>query len=659
MTSISAFFQRTTLRMKSKKIQLKKIVCISVSVFYPITFFAQEPVLDSVQQPDSLTISVQSPITEYFSEEDSFSAPASSFHSIDTSLNNIQKYFPNNFPYGLGLVNRKLSYAVSPEIGFQSGLPNRDWFGYNRKETKYYRTRTPYTEVFALFGMKKEQLARLLHTQNITRQWNIAFNMLRLRSEGFYNRQSCTDNNISLSSNYTSKNNHYSLLANGSISSVKTDENGGIGSEDAFENNLFENKKLLSVNLTSARTRRGNREFTVSQFLHFGKKDTTNTEINSAQVNDSVLRYKIIPKSFLAYSFHAGDNWFVYEDGNPAAGFYQNIFYDSTKTLDSVFIQSIENSIAWGYRGFCVSIKNELSRIQERQNNSAIPVLMDSTLNNSFASVSFEKSFILWKANYCFYGQNKNDLLLYVEGRLSPTKHSRLSIITKVSETVPSFISQRYSSNHFYWMNDYEKTFFAGGEVKYSDEKYKFSVHGSLSEIENYIFWISESSIILMDSTNFPIAFFSAQSDAMIYSVCAEKKIHISKFHFNNKITWQQGTEDVIHLPQFVTEHSLYYESRWFKKAVDVQLGFDVTYFSFYYADAYMPALGLYYLQDKKKIGNYPYIDFFFSMKIKRARIFFKTEHINSGFTGAYYLAPNYPAPDRSFKVGIKWVFFD
>lgn len=606
-----------------------------------MTFFAQKN--------DSLSLPVQSPIMEYF-YEDGFFSDRTSFHSVDTSLNNIQRYFPVSFPYSLGLVNRNISYNVSPEIGFKSGLANWDWFGYNRKEIKYYRTRTPYTEVFALFGMKKEQLARLLHTQNITRQWNIAFDMLRLRSEGFYNRQTCTDNNISLSSNYTSKNNHYSLLVNGSIGSVKTDENGGISSEDAFENALLGNKKLLSVNLSSARARRGNREFAVSQFFHFGRKDTAN--------HDSTLRPKIIPKSYFAYSFHAGDNWFVYEDGNPAAGFYQNIFYDSTKTLDSVFIQSIENSIAWGYKGFCVSIKNELSRIQERQNNSAISVLMDSTLNNSFASISFEKSFILWKVNYCFYGQNKNDFLLHAEGKLLPTKHSQLSIITKASETVPSFISKRYASNHFYWTNDYEKTFFAGGEVKYSDEKYKFSVHGSLSEIENYTFWRQPDDIFFEDFSP-SHGLLPMQSAAVIYSACAEKKIHISKFHFNNKITWQQGTEDVIHLPQFVSEHSLYYENKWFQKAVDVQFGFDVTYFSSYYADAYMPALGLYYLQDEKKIGNYPYIDFFFSMKIKRARIFLKTEHLNSGLTGAYYLAPNYPAPDRSFKVGIKWVFFD
>ena len=88
-------------------------------------------------------------------------------------------------------------------------------------------------------------------------------------------------------------------------------------------------------------------------------------------------------------------------------------------------------------------------------------------------------------------------------------------------------------------------------------------------------------------------------------------------------------------------------------------MGLDVSFFTSYYANAYMPALGLYYLQNEKKIGNYPFIDFFFNMKIKRARIFFKTEHVNSGFMGAYYLAPHIPAPDRCIKLGINWAFYD
>ncbi len=89
-----------------------------------------------------------------------------------------------------------------------------------------------------------------------------------------------------------------------------------------------------------------------------------------------------------------------------------------------------------------------------------------------------------------------------------------------------------------------------------------------------------------------------------------------------------------------------------------VQIGFDVTYYSSYYADAYMPALGLFYRQNQKLVGNYPFADFFLNMKVKHVRFFFKTEHLNSGLVPVY-LVPNYPAPDRAVKVGVSWVFYD
>ena len=54
---------------------------------------------------------------------------------------------------------------------------------------KYFRTRTPYTELFLEIGQGKEQFFKLIHSQNITKQWNVALNILRANSEGIYQRQ--------------------------------------------------------------------------------------------------------------------------------------------------------------------------------------------------------------------------------------------------------------------------------------------------------------------------------------------------------------------------------------------------------------------------------------------------------------------------------------
>jgi hypothetical protein len=105
---------------------------------------------------------------------------------------------------------------------------------------------------------------------------------------------------------------------------------------------------------------------------------------------------------------------------------------------------------------------------------------------------------------------------------------------------------------------------------------------------------------------------------------------------------------------------SLYFQNYLFKKVVTFQAGFDVYYFTGFNGLAYMPATGEFHLQDKQVIGNYPFIDIFFSFKLKRAYFFIKMEHVNKGMTGDnFYLVPDYPMAPRAFKWGLKWNLFD
>ena len=81
--------------------------------------------------------------------------------------------------------------------------------------------------------------------------------------------------------------------------------------------------------------------------------------------------------------------------------------------------------------------------------------------------------------------------------------------------------------------------------------------------------------------------------------------------------------------------------------------------FTSYRANAYMPATGTFHLQDGKKIGDYPLIDFFINFKVRQARIFLKWEHINSGWLDYnYYAAPGYPLADRLIRLGLQWQFY-
>ena len=642
---------------------------ISALVFLSSLLFAQ--VADS-----SKKYLTKNPPVQYCQEKDfSLNSPPL-YTSIDTSLDGVQKYFPNNFPYSLGLANRKTIFESSPEIGFRSGFDFLNLFGYSKEEIKYYHTRTPYTEINVVFGMKKEQFSRLIHTQNITKQWNIALTMLRLNMVGpqnspggFYQHQTCSDNNISLSTNYASKNNRYSLLANGIINSIKAEENGGVTTDLYFEENPFVDKKQLPVNLLDAKTKRGNREFYVKQSVFFGSKE-------NQMKGDSVISYRLHPKHSFSYSINVKDNWFVYSENSPNSGYYENIYLDSVKTLDSTHIFTLQNSISWKSTLFKnttaeISFDQKTSHIVQHEidsfpgpnkgnNMGTNTYIKDNTVHLDIGKkpVDIHTNGFYWNlnGNYILSGTNQGNYLM--NGDLfAIIKNSKKILFELVSDSRSApFIYSNYTSNHFRWkkdsLNNISETRM---KLNYFDSKNHFSIGAEMNRITGYVYF---------DSTFSPKQF---NGTLTIYSAFIQKNFRLKWFHFNNKITWQstgtpaaQPSAEVIRLPQFVTNHSLYYEDKWFSKVMDIQVGIDVSFYTLYYADAYMPALGLYYLQNGKEIGNYPFVDFFFNMKVKHANIFFKSEHVNSGLMGAiYYLAPHIPAPDRSIKVGIRWMFYD
>lgn len=600
---------------------------------------------------DSIKSAEKYPLAEYFQEKN-LNQNSSLYTPIDTLLDGVQKYFPNNFPYSLGLASRKLSFESSPEIGFRSGFNKLDLFGYNKEAIKYYRARTPYTEIFGVFGMKKEQFSKLLHTQNINRQWNIALNMLRLRSEGFYQRQNCSDNNISFSTNYGSKNTRYSLLANAIVSSIKSDENGGIEDDSIFLVRLKGNKKLIPVNLMDARTKRRHREFYVKQGLYFGKKE-------NVMNGDSVVGRRIRPDHALTYSLHINDEEFAYAENTLDSSFYEYNLFDSTQTRDSTHIETFTHTFGI-YTTFShkvrmnLDVENNKRRFVQYNEDSAR--VLDSSFSGQSVRIMISNNTgkkdqkLSWRIGkqYVIKGQFEFDDHVFANISYALSKEKKIIFdYQNISRAVPMLYNY-YASNHFWWKNDLGTVYETSFNLKYKDRKHKFYVGGELRQVIGHVY--------------FDTSFLPKQFDTilLIRSAFVQKNFHAKHFGFNNKIVWQDVTEDVIRIPKLITNHSIYYEGRWFKKAVGVQLGFDITYYSSYFADAYMPALGQFYQQNEKEFGNYPFVDFFFNMKIKHARVFFKTEHLNSGFTGSnYFLAPHMPAPDRSIRIGVKWMFYD
>jgi hypothetical protein len=169
--------------------------------------------------------------------------------------------------------------------------------------------------------------------------------------------------------------------------------------------------------------------------------------------------------------------------------------------------------------------------------------------------------------------------------------------------------------------------------------------------VSNYIYWDQEARPQLYDR------------DILVFSGFFSRHFRAGGFHSDNRILLQYTTaEEVLRLPLASVFTSNYWMQTFFKGALVTDLGFDLTYTTKYRASAYMPATGIFHLQDEGEVGGFPFLDVFLAFKISRTRIFLSYSNLlhGIGFVGNnFFTTYRYPMKPRTFRVGLVWTFYD
>jgi hypothetical protein len=180
-------------------------------------------------------------------------------------------------------------------------------------------------------------------------------------------------------------------------------------------------------------------------------------------------------------------------------------------------------------------------------------------------------------------------------------------------------------------------------------EEQKFLVSYSFTSLQNMIYY---------DTTSTPKQF---SEKVTYFKGKLQKNFTWRNWIFENTVEYQKAdNENVIHLPEWMTGHSLSYEKYFFRSALFARIGFDVRYVSSYSADRYMPALQQFYLQYDKKTGGYVLTDFFITFRVKASRFFIKMENLLNGVAPEpQFFRPDYPLTQRYLRFGLQLRFFD
>jgi len=234
----------------------------------------------------------------------------------------------------------------------------------------------------------------------------------------------------------------------------------------------------------------------------------------------------------------------------------------------------------------------------------------------------------------------------------------------------PDFYLEHYHSQSAWWDTELDMEKRVRIEGTLSNKRSKTSVKVGLENLTKYAYLAMDNTLInennegSTSSTDYTHAVRVAQADEniQVFSATLKQDFRLGPLNWENEVTFQTtSNKDILPLPALNVYSNLYLKFV-YAKVLRIELGADVRYFTKYYAPDFSPNLSQFAVQDvnnpRMEIGNYPIINAYANLHLKRCRIYVAANHVNAG-TGNMFLAPHYPINPMTIHFGVCWNFFN
>jgi len=557
--------------------------------------------------------------------------------------------------YGLPYLNNDF-FGRSSNIDFFF-LRTREAYLLTPEDIEYINTRTPYTRLeysqSENKSRKNETRFNVLHSQNVNPYLNFTFRYDQARSQGQYRNQESKNNFVTLYSSYNKDN--LKIHSGFIVNSIQNGENGGLKADSLLKDGR--NSELLDVNLSSSHSKFKNSYIFADGEYRFGKDVKTEKQ-------DSFIFKPIVG---VLYSFEYQQNLQEFFDEEDTTNtFFKNTYYGNSYIKDSVRFRKISNIIqlkqyenaerktSFGKRAFIgqefvkASSPGPIPEVYNRLTKKYSNVYVGGGIfrqTGNFWTWNFEGKFYLIGRNI---GQTEFSGIISKPLNILGDSTASITVNGGLQNLVPDYFQEEFYSNHVKWKNSMkmEQNMTVRGSFKMPQRKLEIGANYAI--INNYIY---------NDTLGIPS---QTGKELLVLSAYLDKDFNFRNLHFRPRILWQKASDpQYIHIPEFSTFISTYYKFV-LSKVMFTQLGVDLRYNTAYYADAYAPNTGLFYLQNEQKLGDFPYIDVYASLRLKRTRAFFKLMNVGTEFkdTG-YFTSPHYPMYRMTFRFGLSWAFYD
>ena len=584
--------------------------------------------------------------------------------AVDTSLT-IEKYHKINFlrkdnfdliPFSnTGVAYNTLSFSGINSINPKMGASNKYYSYDSVDDVVYYDLPTPFTELMYRSVFEQGQLLDAVYSVNTSRQFNFSISRKGLRSLGNYQNFISSSSNFKISTNYFSKNKKYRFRTHYTNQKLFSEQNGGINNSDIsnFENgnSQFQDRGVFDPNFENAHNEFLGKRFYLDQSYVLSEKDS---------ISDSSLElFNAIYLEEKKYKFQQSSSDEFFGDSFVSQEINDKILLNSLNLQAGLIYNSdIFGKINLGLRYVSDKYSLENYQIDQYIDNSQM-VNSKTTFITAEYLKTFSKIELKAKTENFIFGDNKSNMFSS-SVILKLKNNNSFTANYKLFSSTPNYNFLLYRSNYenYNWNNQFDNSITNSISLGLKLNEI-IDLDLDLISVKKHIQF---EKIIndLADSSEYSIIPVQHNGNLDILKLQLGRKINFGKFSIDSKLLFQKSlSDDIINLPQIVSRNTVYFSTDMFKKALFLQTGFGVKYFSKFYMNGYDPLLSELYIQNEKEIGEFPIIDFFINAKIQQTRLYFKFEHFNSSFTGYnYYSAPNYPYRDFSFRFGLVWNFF-
>ena len=570
---------------------------------------------------------------------------------LDTTLN-INKFYEFNFrrkdnfelikPNNVGQSYNNLSYVLN-----ESNYPI---IGYNANKTQlqssddiyFYDVAYPMTELLFKSVFSQGQLTDVLFTTNVNRKLNFSLGFKALRSLGKYQNSLSGSKSFTFTYNYNSK--KFSSKSFYLSQKLEKHESGGLSltsiSDFESQDPVFNERSKLNVKFEDAVNVYFQRDFYSHNIFKLSdnkKNFSLNHTLHYVTVNNS-YNQSLINNYYgsLIGGITTVDDKFKFRSINNKISFdISNFIFDFAEI----------GLINFNYEYFNLNSSNE--KIKENSN------LFSLKLTKNFKILDLD--FDLQKK---ISGDRIGDRLKIV---LKPAKRYNLDLNIKLSsvKSHPGLIYDNYYSGFsgLNWTNRNDLINTSSILINYINKKFgQFSLSGSI--INNYVYVSTQNS----DIESYIPQINQAEFDIKLFKLKYVKNFIFGKFSMNNSLLIQDvnQNDNVLNIPDFVYRNSFFITEKIFKNVLEIQSGFNFKIFSKFFINEYNPVISTFHIQDNRKIGGFPIIDFFLNAKIRQTRLFFIFEHINSSLSeNNFFTTPSIPYRDSNFRFGLNWNLFN